>query len=251
MVSPRAVIAEDEPLLREQLQRRLREAWPELDIAAVAEDGAEALRAIRQHQPDVAFLDIQMPELTGLEVAREAKGLCHVVFITAYDQYAVDAFEQAAVDYLLKPLAANRLAETVVRLKARLAGPPGDLSELVARIEARLAPATAPHLRWVTVSVGANLKMIAVEDICYFQSDEKYTRVVTVDSESLIRKPIKELIDELDPRLFWQVHRSTLVNVNAIASVARELSGTAEIRLKARGERLPVSRAFVHLFKQM
>jgi DNA-binding LytR/AlgR family response regulator len=248
---PSAIIAEDEPLLRAQFVKRLREAWPELQLLAQASNGAEALRAIRTHRPSVAFLDIQMPEMTGLEVAREANGQCHIVFVTAYDQFAVAAFEHQAVDYLLKPLSPPRLAETVARLKARLHAAPPDLDALIERLQTTLTPTTKEYVRWITASHGAALKMIAVEDIYYFQSDEKYTRVVSGDSETLIRKPIKELVEELDPKLFWQIHRATLVNVNHIANIARDFRGNAEVRLKNRPEKLTVSRAFAHLFRQM
>jgi DNA-binding LytR/AlgR family response regulator len=248
---PSAIIAEDEPLLREQFARRLREAWPELELRAEAGNGEEALQAIRVQRPDVAFLDIQMPVMTGLEVARAAKGLCHVVFVTAYDQFAVDAFEQAAIDYLLKPLAPARLAETVQRVKRRLASAPPDLDGLIERLQSAIAPRSREYLRWITASQGAAVRMIEVGDVIYFQADEKYTRVVTGDSELLIRKPIKELLGELDPGLFWQIHRATLVNVHSIAGVARDFRGNAELRLKRRPEKLTVSRAFAHLFKQM
>jgi len=248
---PSAILAEDEPLLRAQFVKRLSDAWPELQLLAQVSNGTAALQAIREHRPDVAFLDIQMPGMTGLEVARAAKGMCHWVFVTAYDEFAVHAFEQQAIDYLLKPLSVLRLAETVARLKARLHATPPDLEALIERLQSALGSKTKDYLRWINASHGATVKMISVEHICYFQADEKYTRVVTAEAETLIRKPIKELLEELDPRLFWQIHRSTLVNVNLIAGVARDLRGNPEVRLKNRPEKLTISRPFAHLFKQM
>jgi DNA-binding LytR/AlgR family response regulator len=243
-----AIIAEDEPLMRAQLKRKLAEAWPELEVVAEAENGALALEALEREDPDLMFLDIQMPVMTGIEVARRLAGRCHVVFVTAYDEYAVAAFEQGAVDYLLKPVEADRLAITVERLKGHLGKPAPDLGQIVDQLTQTAAPT---KLRWVKASIGANIRLISVQEIAYFQSDEKYTRVVTADSEALIRKPIKELVDELDPELFWQIHRSTLVNVNFIATIGRDFRGQPEIQLRNRDEKLTVSRPFAHLFKQM
>jgi DNA-binding LytR/AlgR family response regulator len=243
-----AVIAEDEPLMRAQLKRKLAEAWPELEVVAEAENGALALEALERDEPDLMFLDIQMPVMTGIEVARRLEGRCHVVFVTAYDEYAVAAFEQGAVDYLLKPVESDRLAITVERLKGQLGKPAPDLAQIVDQLAQAGEPA---KLRWIKASVGANVRLISVQEICYFQSDEKYTRVVTADSEVLIRKPIKELVDELDSDLFWQIHRSTLVNVNCITAVGRDFRGQPEIQLRNREEKLTVSRPFAHLFKQM
>jgi DNA-binding LytR/AlgR family response regulator len=244
-----AIIAEDEPLMRAALKRKLAEAWPELEIVAEAENGALALEALEREEPDLMFLDIQMPVMTGIEVARRLAGRCHVVFVTAYDEYAVAAFEQGAVDYLLKPVEIERLAVTVERLKAQLGKPAPDLGVIVDQLSQGTAPAA--RLRWIKASIGANIRLISVQEIAYFQSDEKYTRVVTADNEALIRKPIKELLDELDPELFWQIHRSTLVNVNHIAGVGRDFRGQPEIQLRGRNEKLSVSRPFAHLFKQM
>lgn len=244
-----AIIAEDEPLMRAQLKRKLAEVWPDLEIVAEAENGALALEALEREQPDLMFLDIQMPVMTGIEVARRLDGRCHVVFVTAYDEYAVAAFEQGAIDYLLKPVEAERLAVTVERLKTQLGKPAPNLGVIVDQLAQSAAPAT--RLRWIKASIGANIRLISVLEIAYFQSDEKYTRVVTADTEALIRKPIRELIDELDPELFWQIHRSTLVNVNHIAGVGRDFRGQPEIQLRDRGEKLTVSRPFAHLFKQM
>jgi DNA-binding LytR/AlgR family response regulator len=244
-----ALLAEDEPLLRQQLRERIERLWPELNIVAEAEDGVSALEELEQTRPDILFLDIHMPGLSGLEVARKAE--CHVVFVTAYDQYAVDAFEKGAVDYLVKPVSEARFAAMIERLKQRVAGPPAKLEAVLAQLALKLQPAQAEFLRWIKASHGNNLKMILVDDIVYFQSDEKYTKVVMKDGESLIKKPIKELIEELDPAQFWQIHRSTLVNANAIAGVTRDLAGRHHVTLKGVNARLEVSRSFTHLFKQM
>jgi DNA-binding LytR/AlgR family response regulator len=245
-----AVIAEDEPVLRAQLKELLGAVWPELDVVAAAEDGLQAMRVLEQHNPDVLFLDIQMPGLTGLEVARHASGRYHVVFVTAYDQYAVAAFEEGAVDYVMKPLDAARLATACARVKKRLAAAPVPLEGLLQNLARHLAQAQ-PYIRWINASQGDEVRLITVNEICYFQSDTKYTRAVTASSECLIRKSLKELLEELDPTLFWQIHRSTIVNVSAIAAVSRDLAGRLAIKLKNRRETLPVSQPFAHLFKQM
>lgn len=257
---PTALIADDEPLLRAQLRTRLANLWPELKIVHEAENGRQVAEYfdLEEDLPEVCFLDIHMPGLTGLEAARRIGKRSRIVFVTAFDQYAVDAFEQGAIDYVLKPFEESRLAETVTRLKDRLALParvaPGDddpLDAILARLAARMAPAGRQYLQWIKASVGSTVRMIAVDDICYFQSDEKYTRVVMEDGEVLIRKPIKELLEELDPDLFWQIHRSTLVNARQIAGVVRGLRDQADLKLKSRPEVLTVSRAYTHLFKQM
>jgi DNA-binding LytR/AlgR family response regulator len=248
--NPVAVIAEDEPVLRAELADLLGAVWPELVVAAAAEDGFQAMQALKEHDPDVLFLDIQMPGLTGLEIARHASGRRHVVFLTAYDQFAVAAFEQGAVDYLMKPVTSARLDLACRRLKERLASAPSYLDSLLDNLAARLAHAS-PYLRWINASLGADVKLITVDEVCYFQSDTKYTRVVTADSESPIRKPLKELSSELDPEQFWQIHRSTIVNVNSITGVSRELSGRLVVKLKSRTEILPVSQQFAHRFRQM
>jgi DNA-binding LytR/AlgR family response regulator len=249
MKLPRALIAEDEPHLRGQLAERLINLWPELELAAMVGDGYEAVQALDRHQPNILFLDIQMPGLSGLEVARYASNRCHVAFITAYDEYAVAAFDQGAVDYVLKPFTAARLATTVGRLKERLQLPPPDLSELLARLSGIANQGN--YLRWINASVGKVVKLITVDEICYFQADNKYTRVVTPHSEPLIQKTIKELAEELDPRVFWQIHRATIVNANAISNVERNVRGRVSVTLKQRKESLPVSDAYVHLFHQM
>jgi DNA-binding LytR/AlgR family response regulator len=247
-----AVIADDEPLLRAMLRTRLMRLWPELEVRHEMADGRDVERVIEEHAPDLFFLDIHMPGVNGLEAARAIGNRAHVVFVTAYDEHAVEAFERGAIDYVLKPFNDERLAVTVERLKERLEQPPAaSLDALVEQIAGRLGAKPAERLRWVKASVGSSVRLIPVEEILFFQSDEKYTRVVTCDSEVLIRKPIKELLDELDPDKFWQVHRATIVNVDHIASVRRGLKDQAEIALKGHRETLVVSRAFTHLFKQM
>jgi DNA-binding LytR/AlgR family response regulator len=249
--NPTAVIADDEPLLRAQLRSRLAKLWPELAIVHEMGNGRDIDTVVAAHAPTLFFLDIHMPGVNGIEAARAIGKRAHIVFVTAYDQYAVEAFERGAIDYVLKPFNEARLAMTVERLKERLAGPPPVLDQLVEELASRLAPRAQDHLRWVKASVGQNVRLIPVEEILFFQSDEKYTRVVLCDSEALIRKPIKELLDELDPLKFWQVHRATIVNVDCIASVKRGMKDQAEIALKNHRETLIVSRAFTHLFKQM
>jgi DNA-binding LytR/AlgR family response regulator len=244
-----AVIAEDEPVLRGELKDNLTRFWPGLHIVAEAEDGIEALDALERCKPQVMFLDIQMPELSGLEVARAASGRCHVVFVTAYDQYAVSAFEQGAVDYVMKPFNAGRLATAIARVRERLDSAPAPLDGLL-RTLAERAP-KRNYLRWINVSQGQNVRLVTTEEVCYFKADSKYTLVVTADAESLIRKPIKELVDELDPELFWPIHRGVVVNVNAIALAHRKLNGQFELRLKTRHETLRVSEPFAYRFRQM
>jgi len=244
---PTALIAEDEPMLRAQLRSRLAEAWPELAIVAEAENGEQALALFDEHAPDVVFLDIRMPVLTGVDVARQLAGRAHVVFVTAYDEYAVAAFEEGAVDYLLKPVSAERIAKVVARLKDRLAATPMDLSTLLAKLAARDGGA----LKWVRASLGSAMKMIAVDDVLYFQAEDKYTKVVTTDGEALIKKPIKELYEELDHDAFWQIHRATIVSLRAIARVERDWRDQPLIHLKNRPETLTVSRTFAHRFKAM
>jgi DNA-binding LytR/AlgR family response regulator len=246
-----AVIADDEPLLRAMLRSRLARLWPELEVVHEMENGRGVDEVLAEYEPDLFFLDIHMPGVNGLEAARAIAGRAHVVFVTAYDQYAVEAFERGAVDYVLKPFNEERLGLTVERLRERLEGKPASVESLVELLAGRLGARPAEHLRWIKASVGTNVRLIPVEEVLFFQSDEKYTRVVTCDSEALIRKPIKELLDELDPAKFWQVHRATIVNVDHIASVRRGLKDQAEIALKDHRETLVVSRAFTHRFRQM
>jgi DNA-binding LytR/AlgR family response regulator len=249
--TPTAVIADDEPLLRAQLRSRLAKLWPELAIVHEMENGRDIDAVVGEHGPDLFFLDIHMPGVNGLEAARAIGKRAHIVFVTAFDQYAVEAFEQGAIDYVLKPFNEERLALTVERLRQRLGGEPPVLEQLLENLTSRLGPRNSEHLRWIKASVGQNVRLIPVEEVLFFQSDEKYTRVVTGDSETLIRKPIKELLDELDPGKFWQIHRATIVNVDFIASVRRGLKDQAELSLRDHREVLTVSRAFTHLFMQM
>ena len=245
---PTALIAEDEPLLRAQLRTRLAEAWPDLAIAAEAANGAEALELFTVHRPDIVFLDIRMPVRTGIEVARALAGRCHVVFVTAYDEYAVAAFEEGAVDYVLKPPTAERIALVVSRLQTRLASAPMDLAAIVAKLAAREAGGS---LKWIRASLGNAMRLIATDEVLYFRAEDKYTKVVTADAEALIKKPIKELYEELDPDGFWQIHRSTIVNLRAIARVERDWRDQPVILLKDRPEKLTVSRTFASRFKAM
>ena len=245
----RAVIAEDEPLLRAQLREMLGELWPELVLCGEAEDGVSALHAVEKHAPDILFLDIQMPGLSGLDVARQAGTRCHVVFVTAYDKYAVAAFEQGAVDYVMKPFSADRLAKTVSRLKEKVGNAPANLEGLLQALLKQTA--AKEYLRWITATQGQDLRLITVDEICYFQADNKYTLVVTPHQESVIRRPIKELTQNLDPAQFWQIHRGTVINVTAIAGVQRDIGGHLRLKLKERKETLPVSDPYLHLFKSM
>ncbi len=251
---PTAIIADDERLMRDQLRSRLEQVWPELQILGEAKNGEEAVQLVEEHKPDFAFLDIRMPAKTGLEAARDIGTKAHIVFITAYDQYAVEAFDQGAVDYVLKPADPERLGKTVERLKMRLstAAEPNDMSNMLAQLAKQLGIAAKPnYLQWIQASIGQELRLIPVEDILFFQSDEKYTRVQTATYEALIRKPVRDLAEELDPHLFWQIHRSTLVNSKAISGVVRDMRGRHLVQIKGLTEKLEVSRSFVHLFKQM
>ena len=273
----RAVIADDERLMREQLRARLAEVWPELEIVAEARNGLEAVQLVDQHRPELVFLDIRMPGLTGVDAARQITQMAvaddeylpEIVFITAYDQYAVEAFEQGVCDYVLKPAERERLQVTVQRIRQRLArrdspdadtdapGAPGGqptppLQQLLHKLAGQLNPGGAPKLLdWIQASVGQGIQMIPVAEVLFFISDEKYTRVQTATVEALIRKPIKELIDELDPAVFWQIHRSTLVNVKAIAGITRDFRGRQIVSVRGHGEKLEVSRSYSHLFKGM
>lgn len=263
---PTALIADDEPLLREQLTQRLANGWPELQIAAQAANGAEAIAGAKATTPDVIFLDIHMPLMSGLAAAKNIiadanarNQAIEIVFVTAYDQYAIEAFARGAIDYVLKPYNNARLSETIERLKRRIqqgvspqaATAQRDAIEAALRqISEKIAPTTT-YLQWIKASVGQTVRLIPIDEVLYFQSDEKYTCVVLEDGEVLIRKSIKELLSELDPNRFWQIHRATIINTRAIAGVVRGLRDQADLNVKGRREVLTVSRNFTHLFKQM
>lgn len=251
-----ALIADDEPHLAEALKKQLLALWPELSVIAMPRNGLEAAQAITEHEPDIAFLDIQMPGLTGLEVAQGIEGRTRVVFVTAFDQYAIEAFDQAALDYVLKPVKAERLARAVNRLQAALAQPAPAASEDAALAAAlkRLLPAAtgAAPLRWIRASVGELTHQIDVQEVLYFEADEKYTVVrTTTGAEHLIRTPIVELAAQLDGEQFWQIHRATLINVNHLAGTRRDEASRLFVRMKNHARELPVSRAYVPLFKAM
>lgn len=259
---PTALVADDEPLLREHLCAQLAEAWPELRVVAEARNGREAIEAAEALAPDVAFLDIHMPGVNGIEAARAIGARSALVFVTAYEQYAVQAFERGAIDYLIKPFEPERLAETVARLRERLRARAGAsalgapsgfdamLDELSGRLRA-LGVASRPWLQWIKASVGPNLRLIPVDEVLYLRADEKYTLVAWAGGDALIRRPIRELIEELDPERFVQIHRSTIVNLRAVAQVIRGPNETAEVQLKSRPELLSVSRTYLHVFRQM
>ena len=259
MSDPTALIADDEPLLRERLRAHLARLWPELSVVAEARNGREAVELFDTHLPQVVFLDVHMPGLNGVEAARSVARRAQIVFVTAYEQYAVQAFEQGALDYLVKPFDDERLADTVQRLKARLAAaaPPSAgaldtvLDQLSAELKQRAVMPMRAHLQWIKASVGTSVRLIPVEQVAYMRADEKYTLVVWEGGEALIRMTIRELADELDPERFAQVHRSVIVNLHQVAQVNRGLNETAEVQLKGRKELLPVSRSFVHVFRQM
>jgi len=252
--APKILLADDEAALSEYLRGRLAALWPEAAMLPVARNGSEALASIREDEPDVAFLDIRMPGLTGLEVAARLDGPTHVVFVTAYDQYAVEAFDRNAVDYLVKPVSDERLARAIARLKAKIAAneaPPG-IGEVLAKIAASIPGGSGGFLRWVRALKGEEIRQIAVEDVFYFQAQDKYTCVISHEGEFLIRIALSELAKQLDPSAFAQVHRSTLVNMNYVASTRRDMGGRVFVRLKDRqATELPVSRAYAHVFRQM
>jgi DNA-binding LytR/AlgR family response regulator len=257
-----ALIADDEAPMRDLLRARLASAWPDLQIVAEAANGVEAVELGERLRPDIAFLDIRMPGLSGIEAARRLYERSHIVFATAYDQYALDAFEQGALDYLLKPVSAERLATTCARLQARMrkrasadTEPPQDIGQQLATLTTLLEnkgkPEKPTYLRWIQAQVGSSLRMVSTREILFFQSDEKYTRVQTAAAEFLIRKTLKELLDELDPDEFWRIHRSTLVRVDAIAEVKRDLRGRQMLKVRGWPGELEVSRNHSYLFQQM
>jgi len=247
---PTALVAEDEHVLRDELVSHLAQLWPELEIAGIAADGIEALALVEKLRPDVLFLDIQMPGLTGIEVARHLSGKVHVVFVTAFDEHAVAAFEQGAVDYLLKPYDLDRLSLALARVRERLAGPPSDaLAEVLNELE-RMARSER-YLQWIRASAGSEIRLILAEDIVFFQADTKYTTVATIDGEAIVRMSLKQLMGQLDPALFLPIHRSTIVNVRFVQGVRRALDGSMVLSLKGRTELLSVSESNRHLFKMM
>ena len=249
-----ALIVDDEAPMRDQLRARLKDVWPQLHIAGEAANGIEAVAMAAQHQPDIVFLDIRMPGLSGIDAARQLYDRCHIVFVTAYDQYAVDAFEQGAMDYLLKPVVAERLQLTCERLKKRLDKAPENIDvqlEQLTRILQQGEAKKPEYLRWIQAQVGTSLRMISTKEVLFFQSDEKYTLVQTAQAEMLIRKTLKELADELDPNEFWRIHRSTLVRVDAIAEVTRDDRGRQMLKVRNFPTALEVSRNHSHLFQQM
>jgi DNA-binding LytR/AlgR family response regulator len=256
MTPPTALIADDEPLLRESLRTHLARLWPELQVVAEARNGREAVELFDTHGPQIVFLDVHMPGLNGIEAARSVARRAQIVFVTAYEQYAVQAFEHGAIDYLVKPIDAARLADTVQRLQARLAraaeplpGTEAVLESIAEELRRRAAPRA--FLQWIKASVGASVRLIPVEQVAFLRSDEKYTLVVWDGGEALIRKTIRELADELDPERFAQIHRSVIVNLHRVSQVTRSLNETADVHLTGRTEVLPVSRSFLHLFRQM
>ena len=255
-----ALIADDEPLLRERLRSHLAHLWPELEILAEARNGREAIEMFETHLPRVAFLDVHMPGLNGIDAARSIARRAEIVFVTAHEHYAVQAFEQGAIDYVVKPFDEARLADSVARLKSRLAAPQplsGEFEAVLERLAGELkarggaGEATRKYLQWIRASVAQSVRLIPVEQIAFLRSDEKYTLVAWEGGEALIRTPIRELAEELDPGTFAQIHRSVIVNLRQVAQVDRGFNDTAEVRLRNRREVLPVSRSYLHVFRQM
>jgi len=251
MSRPTALIAEDELPQRQELRALLAELWPELDVVAECDDGLAALQALAEHRPQVAFLDIRMPGISGLEVARAAGDHCQVIFITAYEEYALRAFDEGAVDYLQKPVARDRLRRALERTRARLgSGAQVDMAALIDLVQSRLAPG-GKSIKWITASVGNTLKMFSIDEVLFFQAQDKYTRVATAESEGHIRTPLKELVTALDSETFWQVHRSVIVRVGAIRTVEKEEDGKLRLTVRGHAEVLPVSSAFQYRFRGM
>jgi DNA-binding LytR/AlgR family response regulator len=248
---PSALIAEDEAAQRRELCRLLASSWPQLQIVAECEDGLAAIAALQAHRPTVAFLDIRMAGANGLEVAQQACKMAHVVFITAYEQHAIEAFELGALDYLVKPITAQRLDATLQRLRTRLSDPPKDIDTIIDTIRQGFRSARSPHIAWITASLGSTIKLIATEDVLFFRADEGITRVVTPQEQATIRTPLKDLLPGLNPDMFWQIHRSVIVRVSAIHAVRRNELGRLEIALHGSAEILPVSQAFQWRFRGM
>jgi DNA-binding LytR/AlgR family response regulator len=251
MTRPTAIIAEDELPQRQELRALLTELWPELAVVAECEDGLAALEALERHRPQVALLDIRMPGVSGLEVARAAGTQCHVIFITAYEEYALRAFDEGAIDYLLKPVARERLSLAIERARTRLrGGSKVDMAALIDMVQARLSGGKQ-GIKWITASVGNSVKMFSIDEVLFFQAQDKYTRVVTADSEGHIRTPLKELTAALDSEIFWQVHRSVIVRVGAIRAVEKGEDGKLQLTVRGREDVLPVSSTFQHRFRGM
>jgi DNA-binding LytR/AlgR family response regulator len=258
MSAPTALIADDEPLLRERLRTHLARLWPELQVVAEARNGREAIELFETHLPKVTFLDVHMPGLNGIDAARSIARRAEIVFVTAHEHYAVQAFEHGAIDYVVKPFEETRLADSVARLQARLAAPQplsagfdAVLDQLAAELKTRSSGERPKYLQWIRASVASSVRLIPVEQIAFLRSDEKYTLVAWEGGEALIRRPIRELVEELDPDSFAQIHRSVIVNLRQVAQVDRGFNDTAEVKLKGRREVLPVSRSFLHVFRQM
>ncbi|HEY0062564.1 MAG TPA: LytTR family DNA-binding domain-containing protein [Telluria sp.] len=249
-MNTRIMIAEDEPLMRERLLEALAVAWPQAEVVLVAENGNDAWDGFLELAPQVVFLDIRMPGLSGLEVAQRIGTRAHIVFVTAYDQYAVEAFDAGAVDYLLKPVQADRLERAVARLRAKLTAPPADLGAILQQLKAALPDKAPEQLKWIRATVGKQIRLIDVQDVLFFQSDTKYTRVVLADSEALVKIPLKDLLGGLDSERFWQIHRGTVVNVRAIVGADRIDAERLEVVVRGSTEKLPVSRTFAHLFRE-
>jgi len=248
MTAPTAMVAEDEAPQRQELVRMLARLWPELKIVAQCETGAEALEAMRRLAPTIAFLDIQMPEISGIEVARAAAGRTNIVFVTAFDEFAVQAFEDGAIDYLLKPVKQDRLRKTIDRIRLQ---PPKDISAVLSALELRLAEARPPRLRWITAGAGGAVRLVPIEEVVFFQAQDKYTRVVTGKDEAHIRRSLKDILPELDPDIFWQIHRSVIVRVTAVRQVRRDEDGGHVVLIAGKTETLPVASGYVHKFRGM
>lgn len=255
MTPPKAIIVDDETQLRNHLESQLMNVWPDLEICGQAKSGREALKLFETHQPDIMFLDINMPGMSGLEVAKNLSDKCWIVFVTAYDQYAIEAFENEAIDYLLKPVTIERLEKTVQRIKQRLPKSPenyDNIKKLLDSIDTLSKNDTnISNIQWIKAQQGNDINLISVNDVFYFTAQDKYTAVITGSGESLIQTPIKELARDLDNNMFWQINRGVIVNVQCIDKVSRSMTGRFQLRLKNHSDVLTVSRTFSHLFKQM
>jgi DNA-binding LytR/AlgR family response regulator len=250
MSKPTAIVAEDEGPQRKELVRMLKDLWPELTITAQCESGVEALEAMQRLTPNVAFLDIQMPEVSGIEVARVGAGGTNIVFVTAFDQFAVQAFEDGAIDYLLKPIQQDRLRKTIDRIRHHLDSPK-DISAVLSALEKRLVEAAPRRLRWITAGAGGSVRLVPIEEVMFFQAQDKYTRVVTRKGEAHIRRSLKDILPELDPDIFWQIHRSVIVRVTAVRNMRRDEDGGHVISIADRAETLPVASSYAHKFRGM